>query len=146
MSNQGWRDILRELVRKSADLNALNSKRYTPFIYLLSGVIAICHEDDNHPWSFVLEIWLSDLRSSGVDLYEYGYREKELHENGTADRYFRGRMMRRRGGNVEALWRLVSFTYGSSPSDWHVHIERLGEDFWEDSDPAATMPGGWVEE
>ncbi|MCJ1392948.1 hypothetical protein MMC18_005820 [Xylographa bjoerkii] len=149
---EGWRRILREQISLGADLYALTSESCnTPFIRLYTGVVDQMGKDDHDSLLSVLKIWLRDLRKNGVDLYEYGKREKKLHENGFAGKDFKNSIY------PPKRWKLESFTYGSLPNDWHLHVECLGEaieevpyiepflDTKQISDPSTSIPGSWVE-
>lgn len=90
--------------------------------------------------------WLSSLETCGVDLYEYGKREEELHERGLVRNeikfsWWTGRV---------ATAKLASFTYGSSPGEWSIKMEREildpDQDSDQDSDQVEEMPGGWIED
>ena len=109
-------------------------------MWLLKGLCNLKTNDDAIPQ---LEIypWLSDLRDCGVDLYEYGRREKGLYWDGSASREFRL-------GNPSyfTIWKLVSFTYGSSPSDWHLQLEPRPEECKEQCEQVQEIPGSWVED
>jgi hypothetical protein len=117
----------------------------TPFIYFLMGVLAFYYESNVYPWSLILDVWLGDLMNCGVDIFAYGLRERELHEEGLSNWDLKNCWMNREEGIVQAKLRLVSFTYGNLPSDWHVAIEQVNEPD-EDSDQTRAVPGGWVEE
>jgi hypothetical protein len=81
----------------------------------------------------------------GVDLYRYGQREQELHEECLSSRDYPHDIVCYETEATLESWDLVSFTYGSSPSDWDVvvrwRVEKLDEDF----DNIGAVPGGWVE-
>ena len=105
-------------------------------------------KDDPVGLSHVLDVWLNELRDCGVDFYEYGKREEELHEAGLVSRcwglypgcdYY-----------TYLPYRFASFSYGSSPSDWAVYLEDLPvtpkdiEDV--EVEGMNEMPGGWVDD
>ncbi|KAK0511508.1 hypothetical protein JMJ35_006081 [Cladonia borealis] len=113
----GWRLILREVISEGADLHSTDSASHTPFTSLLSGISDSTSGDALYPRVDTLNAWLNDLRDCGVDLYEYGRREEGLYRDSSAS------------GDIErnwapflrpGIWKLVSFTYGGSPSDWHL--------------------------
>ena len=92
-----------------------------------------------------MRIWLEDLQSCGVDLLEYGKKEKELHGHytevlGDCRSYSNG-----------CTLRLVGFTYGASPEDWKVWFseptdEYAGDFWWLVEQPdEKPMPGMWVD-
>ncbi|MCJ1386123.1 hypothetical protein MMC17_009248 [Xylographa soralifera] len=149
---EGWRRILREQVGIGADIYALTSESCnTPHIRFYTGFINQTGKDDQDSLLSVLQMWVRDLRSSGVDLYEYGKREKRLYQTGLARKEFNNSIY------PPTRWRLESFTYGSLPNDWHLHVECLGKvveevsriepfsDTEHVSDPSAAIPGSWVD-
>ena len=113
-----------------------------------------------------VHIWLDLLASAGIDLVEYGRREKSLHlcswisvnpefstsldqrhlwEKRSKDEYYD------RGRDYRVYFRLVNFTYGSLPSDWkfyfvqewYIWSDWLVE-FWDMVEhPERAMPGAW---
>ena len=139
MIDQGWRSILRELIYEDANLHSTDLESSTPFMSLLEGS---CNSKTNDDAILPLEIlnpWLGDLRDCGVDLYEYGRREEGLYQDGSVSREF---------PICEdcfsfRIWKLVSFTYGSSPSDWHLQLEPGPEECYEQ---VQEIPGSWVED
>jgi hypothetical protein len=91
-------------------------------------------------------MWLGDLMDCGVDLNVYGQREQELHKECLSNLDFKGWMVKNDGEAISVFWRLASFTYGSSPSDWHVVVKQRVEEPVGDSDQMKSIPGGWVED
>ncbi|KAL9114818.1 MAG: hypothetical protein Q9187_007399, partial [Circinaria calcarea] len=84
----GWRALLRELVLHGADLHAvLTWKRRegewpsrTPFLDLLKGATLYCEGVcSSQTLDQPLKVWLEDLESCGVNLLEYGRKEKALY-------------------------------------------------------------------
>ena len=96
----------------------------------------------------ILLCWLEDVVYAGLDLLEYGRREKQLFlEKGHA---YRGHAVGW-GCYREVYWRLEDFTYGSDPKDWRFHwglgCEELAGRFWKTMDnPPLHIPGAWVED
>ena len=143
--DQGWRLILREVIREGADIHSTDSASHTPFTSLLRGISESTSEDALYPRVDTLNAWLNDLRDCGVDLYEYGRREEGLYRDSSAS------------GDIERncahflrprTWKLVSFTYGGSPSDWHLQFERRPEERDGQCEQLhkIEIPGGWVED
>ena len=98
------------------------------------------------PEDWGLYHWLSLLESCGVDLYEYGQREEELHERGLVRKEIA--FIYRRA--FLARVKLASFTYGRSPSEWGIesdwkYLDR-DQDSGQDSGQVEKMPGGWIED
>ena len=90
--------------------------------------------------------WLCFLQTCGVDLSEYGKREEELHEQGLVGSVI-GDIQNR---DSRATAKIASFTYGNSPSDWHIKLERKflepGQEFDQEPEKVEEMPGGWIED
>ena len=141
MIDQGWRLILRELICKGADLHSADLMSRTPFMSLLEGICDSKTYDDAIPQLETLNPWLSDLRDCGVDLYEYGRREDGLYQDGSASREFRVWE-----DLSSRIWKLVSFTYGSSPSDWQLQLEPGPKECDEQCEQVQEIPGSWVED
>lgn len=105
-----------------------------------------------------LMVWLKILQNAGVDLATYGAQESRrflayrrldspapplLHWHNAQGILF----------SDEVFY--FSFTYGPTPEDWTVQLERVFEqyvgEFWQipglaDGDEIRTMPGGWIDE
>lgn len=82
----------------------------------------------------------------GVDIYKYGQREQELHQEWFSSRNCPAEIFSYEIENTWKAFDLVSFTYGSSPSDWNVVVELRVEKLDEDFDQIGAIPGGWVED
>ena len=111
---------------------------------LLKGISDSPTEDGVFPRVEILDTWLGDLRDCGVDLYEYGRREEGLYRDGRASREFQSW----EGFFCCRIWKLVSLTYGSSPSDWHLQLdwrpmERVGQC---EQVHEMEIPGSWIED
>ena len=141
--DKGWRFILREIIRGGADLHSTDFESHTPFMWLLKGKCYSQPNDVAIPQLELLKPWLSDLRDCGIDLYEYGRREEGLYRDGSASRELQ---IWEGSPYGPKIWKLVSFTYGSSPSDWHLRWERGREEFDEQCEQVQEIPGSWVED
>lgn len=85
----------------------------------------------------ILYTWLECLQECGVDLHEYGRKERDLHLQGLVSwNWLIGWSPRRRCF-------LTNLTYGPSPSDWKFDLVFRREDAIES---AVKVPGGWVED
>ena len=134
------------MINLGADLHSIDQNSFTPFIHVLIGFINSC---DLPAPSFELSIkiglkcWLSSLKSCGINLYEYGKREEELHERGLV----RNKMKFTRW--IRRTAKLASFTYGSSPGGWNIKLKYQYSDpnktSGQDSGQVEEMPGGWIE-
>jgi hypothetical protein len=99
--------------------------------------------------------WIELLYEAGIDLSEYGRKEKELHRDGQGRTHF----WFRRGGRAYVRygqpWDMckyfsIIFKYGPKPSDWQFWlIEEMDDwflEFWDMLDhPERAMPGAWDE-
>ena len=108
---------------------------------MLSGITESPSEDGVLARVDTLDTWLGDLRDCGVDLYEYGRREEEIYWENSASREFDGCALLLRHG----IWKLVSFTYGSSPNDWRLQLEWRPEEWDEHDQQVQEIPGSWIE-
>jgi hypothetical protein len=105
--------------------------------------------------SDTLRIFLRDLEDSGIDLLEYGRREKELHHLEVINKEFRYRYRLKHLTNgrqhyVFPRWHLVGFSYGLSIQDWQFWgsepTDAFAGDFWYMVEhPWESMPGAWNE-
>lgn len=110
---------------------------------LLEGICDSTTDDGAFLQLEKLNPWLSDLRDCGVDLYEYGRREEGMGRDGSASREFE---IWDRYSIDSRILKLVSFTYGSSPSDWHLQFKRRLEKRNEQREQVQGIPGSWVED
>jgi hypothetical protein len=99
-------------------------------------------------------MWLEDLRDMGVDLRIYGNIEQELLKQELLNQEFTQRCRHNsyyhRYCDILSL-RLINFTYGESPDDWHIWVSDIWDeavgDFWRMVDCSSKqMPGAWNEE
>jgi hypothetical protein len=95
-----------------------------------------------------LKIWLADLQTVGVDLDEFGRIEQQFYNSGYISKDI---LYRRRIEGHVARERLINFTYGSSPDDWHIWFsestDAFAGDFWNLIErQAEVMPGAWPED
>lgn len=105
-----------------------------------------------------LLVWLKILHNAGVDLVTYGAEESRhflayrlldspvpplLHWHNAQSLLF----------SDEVFY--FTFTYGPTPEDWTVQLERVCDqyvgDFWQmpglvDENEVLAMPGGWIDE
>jgi hypothetical protein len=121
------------------------------------------HEQYNLPVPAVADVlvpvmtWIELLYDAGIDLSEYGRKEKEVHRDGQVRThlwFIRGG--RGRGYLPYGKWFDMSnrfsiiFEYGPKPSDWQFWlIEEMDDwflEFWDMLDhPERAMPGAWDE-
>jgi hypothetical protein len=99
--------------------------------------------------------WIGLLYEAGIDLSEYGRKEKELHRDGqvkthvwfASGRHGYVRYGKRR--DIDKRFSII-FKYGPEPSDWKFWlIEEMDDwflEFWDMLDhPERAMPGAWDE-
>jgi len=106
-----------------------------------------------------IRLWLQLLYDAGIDLVNYGRKEKLVRRQGQTSAQCRFVIWRRalsRFSSYAHNWRQVekifsiSFTYGPKPSDWHFwfveHLDESFADFWDMVEhPERTIPGSWDE-
>lgn len=154
----GWRTLARELVTIGADIHALETRPrrtdcelvLTPFMSLFTGLqqfVGFIWDSSSLQW--VVTMWLEDLVASGVDLVEYGRKEKEILDLSSTTKCatFSLDCDLRYGGGV---WHIVNFDFGAAPSDWHIWwaepTDFLAGEFWAMIEsPEEFMPGSWID-
>lgn len=94
-------------------------------------------------------MWLEDLVASGVDLVEYGRKEKEILDLSSPSEcvLFSCDWGLRSGDDVGHI---VNFDFGAAPSDWHIWwsnpTDFMAGEFWAMIEsPEELMPGSWIE-
>ncbi|KAF9895425.1 hypothetical protein FE257_000331 [Aspergillus nanangensis] len=93
-----------------------------------------------------LRDWAHVLSIAGVDLMAYGKQEKSLHIQGQLDRW----ICRRFTGEEAVYVRLIGFTYGPRPEDWHAYFSNWRDeftgDFWYmvENPELVQIPGSWA--
>ncbi|KAK2057424.1 hypothetical protein LY76DRAFT_594219 [Colletotrichum caudatum] len=92
-------------------------------------------------------MWLEDVRSSGIDLDEYGAAVRKQYLENAWLKTGEWEISEDRGP------RLVDLTVGPMPEDWKLHLdwdfddEEFAGEFWETvENPPLHIPGGWVDE
>jgi hypothetical protein len=103
----------------------------------------------------VMLLWLRVLENAGIDLEEYGHKEKLLYQKGLVRNICCFKVANRlmwNSGTAMDTWRIYSviFRYGPTPSDWKFWlIEQMDDgfsEFWDMVDhPERAMPGYWDE-
>jgi len=154
----GWRLLTRELVTIGADIHAVSIARrwptngvpQTPFISLFEGLDWLSWNGSTPQiFQLVATIWLEDLVASGVDLVEYGRKERETWDLSSISKdvpfFFDWGL----DSNPE-IWHIVNFDFGAAPSDWHIWwsepTDVLAGEFWAMiENPEEMMPGSWIE-
>ena len=154
-----WKSILQALVAGGADLHVtcqvswlgLGYIQATPllFMFLLRDH---CTREElvQINLQYSMNLWISALSDSGVDLTKYGQRERLIWNSADilkcrhddprdpfSDYYFGQR-------------RLISFDYGPSPKNWKLWenepTDEFAGDFWLMLDrKEEIMPGTWID-
>ncbi|KAM0440840.1 hypothetical protein ACHAPT_000141 [Fusarium lateritium] len=189
--NDAWDDFVVSVASaaEARDLHSIESVipwdvynvpqwRGTPLISVLGG--ALCYLSPlvsfSH-WNNVLQKtihqWLQDLEAAGVDLLEYGKRERDLLRSGLrgaldADAIAASRTLTResmaraaygskvqqaiREGWNENHWvpiRAIDLKIGKSVEEWELlwapEFEHMACEFWRLFEEDERMPGAWVD-
>lgn len=142
-----WIGLCRDFLRVGIDIHYIVDGR-TPLISCIEGWLL--------DWSpsaanqFAVQLWLEQLEAVGVDLSGYGKAEEFIWKNQTILREFwvwDGIS----NTHASATLRVIGFTYGPSPKDWHLWMSDptdsyVGE-FWDMIErPVEVMPGAWPQE
>jgi hypothetical protein len=101
-------------------------------------------------------LWLRVLESAGIDLEQYGQKEKLIYQKGLAENIYWFTLVQKETGadTKEPIRRYVmysfTFIYGPTAADWKFWlIEQMDDSFWEFWDmvdhPERAMPGYWDE-
>jgi hypothetical protein len=103
----------------------------------------------------VVFLWLQVLESAGIDLEEYGQKEKRLYQMDLATNLVDFNLSSRSQRDYDIIERIstiysIIFKYGPTPSDWKFWlIEQMDDsfsEFWDMVDhPERAMPGYWDE-
>jgi hypothetical protein len=164
--------LIRNLVSGSPLLHRLNSLGRTPLLSMIfryfyphqpisirgySPVLrtAISENDLSSQCGAVVRVWLEQLKESKIDLVKYGEAEHHLHyamaeeigKEGSIDwQKIRGSQLQ----PMSSTFRLLSFTYGSVPSEWKFWVIEIMNDafaeFWDMIDHSERkVPGAWTE-
>lgn len=118
----------------------------TPFLSFLGGFFSLppsTYSNTTSSYNVALRMWLGDLQAAGVDLNQFGQKEKSLFDSETLNRCILIHQ-----GRYSGFIRLINFTYGPSPDDWHLWVSELSDDWFEDfwglvEEQEDVMPGSW---
>lgn len=165
-NNFMWRELLKDFLTAGAKdmISNIDNEGRSPFRELL------CHAAENGQKGFsnAVSNWLHDLRSSGVDLLEYGTNEREyLLQYPSNYEYCGSEFMEkydkcpgRHWKGTDCSWpiRLIALSYGPEPEDWVLWFDewtdRLAGEFWAciedlesdlslDESEIFHVPGAW---
>jgi hypothetical protein len=97
-----------------------------------------------------LQVLARALQSAGVDLLHFGSSELTLFANGVVDQDIA--IWPRFDCDSPASIRLINFSYGPNPEDWHFwlsdYTDEFAGEFWdmvENTEPELPIPGAWVD-
>ena len=164
-----------DLIKGGSYLHALTPFGRTPMLEVLDGYLT--NSPFRHRWYMSistevtipspLNVWLIQLKNSGVDLVEYGKGEKRVQKGVGVDKEWEDAWHNededegaRYTDENSNYWlasretpklRLINFTYGPNPDDWGIWFAPVMEayfmDFWGMiNHPERAMPGAWIEE
>jgi hypothetical protein len=112
-------------------------------------------ETDPEKVLVVVLLWLRVLARAGIDLEEYGQKEKLVYQKGLAENFYRFKLAdieKWDSGIDEPISTIysITFIYGPTPTDWKFWlIEQMNDsflEFWDMVDhPERAMPGYWDE-
>jgi hypothetical protein len=93
-----------------------------------------------------LRAWLTDLKSTGIDIQEFGEIEHEIWKSD-----LNRRDLGSENGDNPGCHRLIAFSYGPYVDDWSVWLspewDNFIRDFWKLVErPVETMAGEWPSE
>ncbi|KAJ5787284.1 hypothetical protein N7457_002274 [Penicillium paradoxum] len=144
-----WWGLFQEYLHTGANIHDLVEGR-TIFLSFLTGY-------DNHSsWltsqrrrndlGSATELWLKALQANGVDLKQFGRAELVIWRNENIRKEFVAH-----GCHDRLAKRIIGFTYGPSPEDWHLWVseptDRFAGEFWSLIErPVEVMPGTWPEQ
>ncbi|KAF6818104.1 hypothetical protein CSOJ01_01985 [Colletotrichum sojae] len=136
----------------------------TPFpwflIFLLGSMAGLAPEDLDQFMQSAISLWTTCLYSNGVDLLDYGRREKEFYDGGMGGFY---PQRARSPGSVREneisedaslrvfYFRIIGITYGALPDQWRLWWtlvdDGYAEEFWElVKSSTCNVPGRWVDD
>jgi hypothetical protein len=137
-----------------------SSTEYTPLLLVFNGFFrylaysTLPGMELLEDVQIAMQLWLRLLQVSGVDLIEYGRKEKEVHRTqNVGSRWAYWRTCRRIGYTDRCCYKLITFDHGAEPSDWNFWfredqfwIDIYFRQFWDMIDhPERMIPGAWNE-
>lgn len=137
-----WIGLCHDFLSVGIDIHYIVNGR-TPLLSYIEGWLS--ERSSLAANGFVVQLWLEQLEAVGVDLSEYGKAEEFVWKNQT----IRRELETWRG--ISITLRVIGFTYGPTPKDWHLWISDptdsyVGE-FWNMIErPVEVMPGSWPQE
>lgn len=160
-----WRDLAIEFISAGAALSAVDEQGRTPLCTLIDSFHAGSQIQSKKLFDRLIRIlkgWIIDLFRHGVDLQQYGEREKLLRAQSTmAGRHWIHSSRNPRHIPVKKFsFELIAFSFGPRPLNWHFWFAEPSDDyvgiFWalvgdqldtnpqSQTGPDLPMPGAWV--
>lgn len=163
-----WNLIAQDLILRGGDLHSPDLNQCTPLGSLFLGACRSLLPSPSNINSIISSVviprlsvlicnhWLTPLRCFGVDLVEYGAREKAIFLKQCSKIWVFSGNHKGSGGtfSLRAVddFELVGFEYGPEPEDWilwwNEPTDVFAGDFWkmiEEGKGDEVMPGTWVE-
>lgn len=141
-----WSTLFREFLSAGVKLHHIVDGK-TPFVAFLQGYFdrRDGFEEKSLTREVALRAWLRELATAGVDFRRFGEMEKFIWTKEVIHKEFPW---------MHDLWttqRVVGFTYGSTPEDWHIWLsegsDSFAGDFWDLIErPTQSMPGEWPDQ
>ena len=157
-----WQSLIRDIIIMWPEVHNIGPDSRTPLTDLIADYIF--YRNVFVPFRLMagvprlLDLWLSCLVESGVDLELYGRKEVELHEQGLVSWVFNNEDPR----FPPYSHALRILTYGPTPNDWKLSIDEIdhvqdenngseGEEATESvheevAENRQGMPGSWVDD
>lgn len=157
-----WRELLSGAITAYADPCHLSSKykrTSTPLTTFLRYFTKNWAEIKRAKYIFdsTIQFWVSELQLAGVDLAEYGAKEKSLHMSGVIDLELSIYVGLENSGPAYdpdlgeyLLFRILSLKFGPRPEEWKLWVsnpvDELAWEFWELVERGEqVMPGTWID-
>ncbi|KAJ5832506.1 hypothetical protein N7474_000817 [Penicillium riverlandense] len=159
---QQWRQLLCDAIAASADLCHVSSSyggKNTPLIEFLHYFTKDWAEIKRAGYNFdpIIQLWASELQFAGVDLANYGAKEKALYTFGVVnpDVYIYVGLEKSGPGHDPETgeflrFHFLSLEYGPRPEDWKLWasnpVDEMVWEFWEMIERGEqVMPGTWID-
>ncbi len=164
LSRNGWRLFLREFDLSNADLHTISDLNLTPLMMGFKSLVFIWNgllSKEIKTLSMFLQLWLLTLQQTGVDILQYGIKERHLHHSGLVCKDFSRRQRTVKVGGHGKTTQAVNSSYGTLrliaiepaalPADWRLWwsepTDEFAGEFWGMCERVTpTTPGAWVNE
>ena len=162
LSRDGWRSFLHGLDLKDVDTHPISKSELTPMMMGFRTLVRVWMGSSSkqiEALSTFLQLWLSDLNDSGIDLLLYGEEEKRLQDSELVCKDFHRHSKKKVDFNgsekaakaindAYGTLRLISFETDPSPAKWRLWwsepTDEFAGDFWRMCERLpTTTPGAW---